>query len=191
MSAARPRLLVTLGSTRPGRVGAPVAEWFAARVEEHGRFDLRVADLAELDLPFLDEPNHPRLRQYTNPHTIQWSEQVEWADAVVVVSPEYNYGTSPVLKNSFDYLHEEWAYKAMGIVSYGGVSAGTRAGLELRLVASALRMFVVPEAVTIPFVKGFLRDGRIEANEIMEGAVTAMLDELATVSEALAPLRSA
>jgi NAD(P)H-dependent FMN reductase len=190
MGASPLRLLVIVGSTRPGRVGMPVATWFAECVEAQGGFDTVTVDLAKLDLPFLDEPNHPRLQQYVNQHTIAWSRRVEWADAVVVITPEYNYGTSAVLKNAFDFLHEEWAYKPLGVVSYGGVSAGTRAGLELRLVAAALRMFVVPEGVTIPFVKQFLIDGEIDANQVMVDAATTMLREVTKVARALAPLRA-
>ena len=55
------RLLIVIASTRPGRVGRAVGDWFADVARAHGGFDVEVADLAELDLPFLDEPKHPRL----------------------------------------------------------------------------------------------------------------------------------
>ena len=71
-----PRLLVIICSTRPGRIGKPVGDWFAAAAREDGTFDVTVADLAELNLPFMDEPNHPRLRQYTKDHTKAWSATV-------------------------------------------------------------------------------------------------------------------
>lgn len=58
-STARPTLMTLIASTRPGRVGPSVAEWFRERAEEHGGFDVEVVDLAELNLPFMDEPNHP------------------------------------------------------------------------------------------------------------------------------------
>jgi len=64
-----PTLIVIIGSTRPGRAGLPIAEWFIARARAFGAFDVQVADLAALDLPLLDEPNHPRLRQYLHQHT--------------------------------------------------------------------------------------------------------------------------
>jgi hypothetical protein len=51
-------------------------------------------------------------------------------------------------------------------------------------------MFMVPEAVNIPFVRNFLgEDGQIHPNETMTGAATAMLDELGKVAAALKPLR--
>jgi len=50
------------------------------------------------------------------------------------VTPEYNHGTSGVLKNAIDYLYAEWNNKAVGFVSYGG-AGGARASEHLRLVA--------------------------------------------------------
>src|ERR1700746_3659229 len=100
-------LMIVIASTRPGRVGLRVARWFEPVAREHGGFDIVVADLAEWDLPFLDEPNHPRLREYTRRHTFRWSEAVDAADAFVFVMPEYNYGINAPLKNAIDYLHQE------------------------------------------------------------------------------------
>jgi NAD(P)H-dependent FMN reductase len=37
-------------------------------------------------------PNHPRLRQYTSQHTQEWSARIGRADAIVFVTPDYNYG---------------------------------------------------------------------------------------------------
>jgi len=151
-----------------------------------------VVDLAELGLPFMDEPNHPRLRRYEHDHTRTWSARIEAADAFVVVTPEYNYGMPAILKNALDYLHHEWAYKPVAFVSYGGVSAGTRSVQMAKQVVSTLRMFPLPEAVAIPFVQQFLDDeSRLVPNEVMEGAAKAVLDELVRVEQALRPLRQA
>jgi NAD(P)H-dependent FMN reductase len=185
-----PLLTIIIGSTRPGRAGLPIAGWFADRARSHGGFDVNLADLAELDLPLFDEPNHPRLRQYTHKHTKDWSAIVEATDAFVFVTPEYNYGYPAALKNAIDYLQQEWRDKPVGFVSYGGVSAGTRAVQQLKQVVTTLRMVPVVEAVSIPFHPQFIgEDGRVQANEIMEFAADAMLDELVRVEGALRPLR--
>ena len=185
-----PKLLTIIASTRPGRVGLPVANWFQDRAEVHGGFELDLADLYELDLPLLDEPNHPRLRTYTKAHTEAWSATVDAADAVVIVTAEYNYGYPAALKNAIDYLHHEWRCKPVGFVSYGGVAAGTRAVQQLKQVVGALQLFPVATAVNIPFVTQFLGDDRaIRANDVMIQAAGAMLDELLVVEAALNPLR--
>jgi NAD(P)H-dependent FMN reductase len=187
-----PRLAVIVASNRPGRVAEPVAEWFTEVAKQHGGFEVDVLDLAEIGLPFLDEPNHPRLRQYQHDHTKAWSARVEAADAFVIVTPEYNYGMPAILKNALDYLHHEWAYKPVAFVSYGGVSAGTRAVQMAKQVVTTLRMFPIPEAVSIPFVFQLLDDEqRLVPNEVMSGAAKAVLDELVAVEKALRPLRQA
>jgi NAD(P)H-dependent FMN reductase len=186
-----PRLLIIIGSVRPGRVGLPVANWFEGQARAHGQFELEVVDLAELDLPLLDEPKHPRLREYAKPHTHAWSAIVEAADAIAMVTAEYNYGYPPALKNAIDYLHHEWRYKPVGFVSYGGVAAGTRAVQQLKQVVTALGMVPTMASVNIPFVAQFLEDGEIAANDVMTQAAADMLDELARLQDALRPLRAA
>jgi NAD(P)H-dependent FMN reductase len=185
-----PKLMIVIASTRPGRVGLPVARWFTERANEHGAFDVQVVDLAELELPFLDEPHHPRLRRYTKDHTHEWSEMVDGADAFVFVTSEYNHGYPASLKNAIDYLNHEWKDKPVGFVSYGGVSAGTRAVQQLKQVVTAIKLYPVTEAVNIPFVTQFVdADGVVQANEVMEQAAAAMLDELLLVEGTLRGLR--
>ncbi|HEX8994457.1 MAG TPA: NAD(P)H-dependent oxidoreductase [Ktedonobacterales bacterium] len=187
---SKPRLMIIIASTRPGRVGAPVARWFRERAEAHGAFDIDVVDLATLNLPFMDEPKHPRLRQYVHQHTKDWSARVDAADAFVFVMPEYNFAFTAPLKNAIDYLHTEWQYKPVGLVSYGGVSAGTRAAQMIKQVVTTLKMMPMPEAVSIPFVAQFLNgEGEIEPNEVMQTSATALLDELTRWTDALRPIR--
>ena len=186
-----PKLLTIIASTRPGRIGLPVAEWFSDRVSEHGGFTHELVDLAALNLPLLDEPHHPRLRKYTQQHTQAWSATVESADAVVLVCAEYNYGYTPAIKNALDYLHHEWRHKAVGFVSYGGVAAGTRAVQQLKQVVTALGMMPTQAAVNIPFVQQFRTEqGTIEGNDVMTDAAGQMLDELILLDGALSTLRS-
>ena len=185
-----PTLTVIIGSTRPGRAGLPIAQWFVGAAKEHGGFEVQVVDLAQLDLPMLDEPDHPRLRRYRHDHTKEWSQIVDSSDAFVLVTAEYNYGYPAPVKNALDYLSQEWQYKPIGFVSYGGVAAGTRAVQQLKQVVSALKLYAVNEAVNIPFHSQFLEDGVVRPNETMDQAAVAMLDELGRVEAALRPLRS-
>jgi NAD(P)H-dependent FMN reductase len=187
-----PKLHVILASTRPGRAGEPIADWFVERAVAHGTFDVELVDLAEVALPFMDEPNHPRLRRYTHEHTKAWSARVDSADAFVFVTPEYNYGLTAPLKNAIDYLHFEWQHKPVGFVSYGGVAAGTRAVQMLKQVVTTLKMVPLFEAVNIPFHTQFIdEEGALSANETMVKAAAAMLDELVLTEAMLAPRRAA
>ena len=183
-----PTLTIVIGSTRPGRVGPKFAAWFRSRAIDHGGFDIELVDLAQLNLPFFDEPSHPRLRQYVHQHTISWSRIVERSDAFVFVTPEYNFGYSAALKNAIDYLSQEWADKAVGFVSYGGVAGGTRAVQQLKQVVTALKMIPVAESVNLPFFGQFIDEsGTVRPNDVMTRSADAMLDELARITALIRP----
>lgn len=188
-----PVLQVIVGSTRPGRAGLPVARWVLKRAEKHGGFAVELLDLAEIGLPILDEPHHPRLRRYLHQHTKSWSATVDRADAFVFVVPEYNHGVNAATKNAIDYLMHEWAHKPVGLVSYGGVAGGTRAVQALKPTLSVLRMVPLTESVIIPFVANFLvgegEDRGFKPSTEIEDGATAMLDELARTAPVFARLR--
>lgn len=186
-----PRLGVIVASTRPGRAGLPIAKWFVERAKRHGGFDVELLDLEVFALPLLDEPNHPRLKRYEKAHTIAWSEKVDAMDAFVVVTPEYNYSAPPALVNALDYLFHEWAYKAVGFVSYGGISGGLRSVQTAKLIVSTLKMMPIPEGVPIPMFSKLMADGAFTGDASHEQSSVAMLDELVKWTNALATLRPA
>lgn len=183
-------LLIIIASTRPGRVGLPVGEWITGLAEAHGGFNVRVADLATINLPFMNEPVHPVKKQYMFDHTKAWSETVETADAFIFVMPEYNHSMTAPLKNAIDYLSQEWGYKPVGFVSYGGVSGGLRAVQQVKQTVAALKMTAVSEAVTIPSVASFVHDGLFAPEERLASAANTMLGQLRRWAIALKPLRN-
>jgi NAD(P)H-dependent FMN reductase len=184
-----PSLHVVICSTRPGRIGPLVADWILGYAQTHGAFEPTLVDLAAFKLPLLDEPNHPRMRQYQQAHTKAWSRSVSAADAFVFVTPEYNYGPPPALLNALDFLYLEWNYKPAGFVSYGGVSGGMRASARAGMTVSTLKMMPIPDSVALPNVFGQLKDGKFIANDLNIAGARAMLDELCKWEEALRDLR--
>jgi NAD(P)H-dependent FMN reductase len=185
------RLEIIIASTRPGRLGLPVANWVEDAANKYAKFDVNVADLAEINLPFLDEPNHPRFQQYTKQHTKDWAKRIDAADAYLIVTPEYNYSGPAALINALDYLSHEWSYKPVGFVSYGGISAGTRSVQHIKSVVTTLKLVPVVEAVNIPFVtKSIADDGTFMANESNEKAAIIMFDELYKWAVGLKEMRS-
>jgi len=183
------KLHVVIASTRPGRLGAQVGQWFAGLAETHGSFDMRIVDLAEVDLPFLDEPAQASTGTYVHEHTRAWSALVNEADAFTFVMPEYNAGINAPLKNALDFLYNEWAYKPVGFVSYGGVAAGTRAVQMAKQVVATLQMYPLKAAVAIPTRQYIDADGVLRADAALHAAATSLLDELARVATALEQLR--
>ncbi|KAF0807290.1 NADPH-dependent FMN reductase [Alcanivorax xiamenensis] len=184
------RLDVVIASTRPGRVGKAVADWFYPVAREHGAFDARLVDLAEMNLPLLDEPNHPRMQKYQHDHTRRWAETVNAADAFVFVVPEYNFGPTPALTNALNYLYLEWNYKTAGFVSYGGASGGLRSVQATKPLLTTLKIMPLVEQVMVPMVNQHLKDGVFESNDHHRDSAQAMLDELERWAGALKPLRA-
>lgn len=186
-----PRLQIIVVSTRPGRKGPVVAQWFEQQARAHGAFDIEVVDLADVALPMFDEPEHPRLRNYQHAHTRAWSELVSRGDAYVFVSPEYNYSTPPSLLNALDYLVHEWAYKPAGLVTYGGISGGLRAAQATRLAVSSFKIVPILEAVAIPmFATRIDASGQFASDDKLDASASAMLTELARWESALRVLRA-
>ena len=183
-------LHVVVASTRPARLGAAIAEWATDVATRHGGFNVEKIDLAEFDLPLLDEPHHPRTGKYTKEHTWKWSAKVDEADAFVFVTPEYNHGPPATLINALSYLHREWQYKPVGFVSYGGVSAGVRAVAIIKQIATALKMVPVTEAVSIPFVFQLMAGDEFQPGAGLVEAATAMLDEVCRWTDVLSALRA-
>ena len=185
-----PKLSVVLTSTREGRAGGAVAQWFFEKAKAHGHFEVELIDLKEVNLPAMSEPNHPMRRQYQHDHTKAWSARVAGSDAFVFVTPEYNYGMPPALLNALDYLYFEWNYKTAGFVSYGGVSAGTRSVQHAKGVLPALKLVPIPEGVAIPFFTKLIDgQGKFDPGDTQDKGVKTMLDELGKWTGALAGLR--
>ncbi len=184
------KVMIVVGSVRPGRIGLPIAEWVRGVVSADDRFDIDWADLKELALPFMDEPQHPKLREYTQQHTLEWSARVAGADAFIFVSPEYNFSYAPSLKNALDYLHHEWWRKPLGHVSYGGISGGTRGVTALRPVEVCVGLVPTGANVEIPWAAKQIDDGGVFVPlESQERVLAALLDELVTLDGALRTLR--
>ena len=178
------RLLVLVASVRETRVGRAVGDWVVAAAGAHaphpdaGALDIDLVDLRELQLPLHDEPHHPKLGRYVGEPAKRWSARVASADAVIFVSPEYNHSFSAPLKNAIDYLHAEWADKPVGIVSYGGLSGGTRAVVALQPVMVNLGMRCLSTNVEIAWVSEHMADGVFAATERHDRALSALLGDL-------------
>jgi NAD(P)H-dependent FMN reductase len=183
-----PRIGIILGSTRPNRNGEQVARWVYDVATQRGGGEFELVDLRDYPLPHLDEPLPPSLGQYQHEHTKQWAATIASFDGFVIVTPEYNHGTSGVLKNAIDYLYAEWNNKAVGFVSYGSVG-GARAVEHLRLVAGELQMADVRQQVALSLITEFENYSVFKPGDYNLAALNTLLDQVIAWSAALAPLR--
>ncbi len=159
---------VIAGSTREGRFSDKAAAWIAAEIKRQKGVVVEVLDLRDYDMPFFNEPMSPSFKQgpYKNEAVARFTKKIEEGDAFVMVTPEYNHGTSGVLKNALDWVYPEWNNKPVAFVSYGGVG-GARAVEQLRLVAIELQMAPIRNAVHIPGEQYFqVLFGKMDAKEL-------------------------
>ena len=183
------RVAIIVGSTRPGRKGLAVARWVYDIAARRGDASFEVVDIADFDLPLLDEPLPPVMGQYSKPHTKAWAAKIATFDAFVFVTPEYNHSTSGALKNAIDFLFREWNDKAAGFVGYGG-AGGTRAVEQLRLVMGEVKVADVRAQVALSMYNDFEGFATFKPRPQQESAVTAMLDDLVAWGQALQAVRA-
>src|ERR1700737_4070262 len=145
---------IIIGSTRPGRHADSVARWIYHLAAQREDAEFEIVDLADHELPHLDEPIPPSLGQYAHDHTKRWAAKIGSLDGFVFVTPEYNHSTSGVLRNAIDYRYSEWTNKAAGFVSYGSVG-GTRAVEHLRLIMGELQVADVRQQVALNVFSDF------------------------------------
>lgn len=184
------RTKLIIASTRPGRKGPAVAAWIYEVAKAQPGLDVDILDLGLINLPLLDEPNHPRLQQYQHQHTKDWSASIASAEAFIIVMPEYNFGFNAALKNALDFVFHEWQNKPVALVSYGGVSGGLRAVQLLKPVLQALSLVAIPEAVSIPMFTQYIDDkGVFTPNEQLTKSAQGMMKGLVKWGEVMRGLR--
>jgi NAD(P)H-dependent FMN reductase len=184
------RIAVILGSTRPGRKGDQVAKWVIEQAKKRDDASYELLDLADFDLPHLDEEIPPSMAQYAHDHTKAWSEAISGFDGYVLVTPEYNRSPSGALKNALDFLYQEWNNKAVGFVSYGAQASGLRAVEHLRQIVGELQMADVRAAVGVSLITDFEGFTTLKPIPHHEAPLNTMLDQLVSWSGALRGVRT-
>lgn len=181
------KLLVVLASTRKGRSGKKVSDWFKAQVEKDGRFEADVVDLKDLALSYELSDISPASIQdsiYQDEKTTEWAKHVNAADAVVFVMPEYNHGYPASLKNAVDQLFHEWNGKPAGFVGYGSAGATYAIG-AFGLVAAWVHLDIVNAHVGIPEVwAAFNEQGELANTSYHEYEAKTLIDSLVGKIEA-------
>jgi chromate reductase len=146
------------------------------RRESHNRAALRAAALlvppdATLDIFELDGiPSFNQDEEQSPPaKVVELKRRIREADAVLIVTPEYNYSVPGVLKNAIDwasrpYGDSAWSEKPAAIK---GASVGTigtaRAQYHLRQIMVFLNMFPInqPEVMIGNAATRFDKDGNL------------------------------
>ena len=110
---------VILGTTRKGRMSEHAARFIAAQISQREGITTELIDISEMPLPIDDAGEGIKDPAF--------SDKMTMADALVIVTPEYNHSFPGLLKHVLDSCLKEYIHKAAGIV---GVSAGPFGGVR-------------------------------------------------------------
>lgn len=184
------KIAIITGSTRPGRINRGVAEWVLAQAQQRGDADYELVDIADFNLPLLDEGMPAAYAQYAQEHTKAWAAKIAEFDGFVFVTGEYNHSVIPALANALSYLNVEWANKAAGIVGYGS-AFGVRAIEHLRGILSELQIAHVQKTGMFSLFTDFENFQTFKPTELQAQSVAPMLDQLIVWTKALEGVRAA
>jgi NAD(P)H-dependent FMN reductase len=187
------RLAVIVASVRDGRFGPTVARWFTEQAQRHGRFEVDVIDLADFTLPLALPATSPLIEPNpTRPDgMVDLTRRLGLADAMVIVTPEFNRSYPAALKTAIDWHFTQWENKTIGFVGYGGNSGGLLAIEHLRQVFCELNAHTVRDYVYFPrYYELFDAEGSLSDPAVPEAAAVTMLDKLHWWASALSAARA-
>lgn len=109
-------LLVVLGTRRENSRSEPIAEYITKKAQEHPVFNAKLFNPKDMTIAKDAERDE------------SYSKQLEEADALLLVVPEYNHGYPGTLKMLIDsesksYLHKPVALAGVSSGPFGGVRA--------------------------------------------------------------------
>ncbi|WP_104044456.1 NADPH-dependent FMN reductase [Arthrobacter sp. ZGTC412] len=183
------RIAIITGSTRPGRINHQVAQWVLDQTADRTDAEFEIVDIADFNLPILDEAYPAAYQNYQNDHTKAFSAKIAEFDGYIFVVAEYNHSISGALKNALDYLNVEFNNKAAGFVSYGS-KGGARAVEHLRGIASELQLAHVRNQVMFSIFSDVENFNTFKPTEQSAAALAPMLDQLILWTRAMEFARS-
>ncbi len=171
----KPRIALLVGSLSRDSINRRLASALIRLGAD--RFDIRESDLAGL-------PLYNRDMDRALPPSVQaFKREIESAEGVLIVSPEYNRSVPSALKNAIDwasrpYAANSWRGKPTAIAGLASGSLGTApAQQHLRNILSHLDVHVLPQ----PEVCMAMRDGLFDAaDKIADPATRQFLDGFLT-----------
>lgn len=172
------KILIVLSSVRENRIADKILENVQAELKNYPDFEATIADFKELPLPLFDSPHTPADENFeaTDPNVVAWTKQVAEADAVLLLTAEYNHSYTAILKNAIDWIYEEWNDKPVAFIGYGWVG-GARAINHLHGVFEFLKPRLLSPEANLRFTKDIDLDGA-PLNDDASTAIKGVLDAL-------------
>ncbi len=172
-------IYIIVGSVRESRTAIKVANWVQQAISELTLNNLQteIVDLKEWDLPLFAGAHPPATGIYDQPKQQAWADKIAQAQAFILISPEYNHGYSPALKNALDYIGKEWQGKPAAFIGYGSTN-GSRSISQIRQVTSSLGLVDPNAVIEIRDIFKRNKDEKFEANEFEVKGLAALVAKL-------------
>jgi len=178
-------ILIISGSVRSGRKSHDVAIELQRRFIGHSLIDTHVLDLAAYNLPVLEEKYLAENGDMPS-GLAEIQQQLDRADAMVFLSPEYHGSYSGALKNAVDYFWKEFQRKPIGVVAaasgkFGGINAST----DMQQLILSLGAFPMPYKLLIPMVQNAFDENGKVMDELLSKNFDRFVNEYAWFAEAI------
>ena len=166
MNSRRLSIPVILGTTRKGRMSAHAAHFMVGQIEKRDNVQTELIDISKLPMP-IDNAGE----DIKDP---AFAEKMAMADALVIVTPEYNHSFPGLLKHILDSCLKEYIHKAAGIV---GVSAGPFGGV--RVIQDLIPVIRELGLVNIFWDVNFGNVSKVfdESGKLLDGAFVSRADK--------------
>jgi NAD(P)H-dependent FMN reductase len=146
-------------SVRTGRKSHRVALYFKRYLEENEFAWVEILDLNTYDFPIFKE--RLRFQKSPLPAALEFAGKIKSADGIIIVTPEYNGGYPPSIKNAIDLLYDEWYHKPVAISTVSnGSFGGTQVLISLQFTLWKMKAWTIPAMFPVPDVEeSFDSDG--------------------------------
>ncbi|KAG9039253.1 hypothetical protein FRB95_011838 [Tulasnella sp. JGI-2019a] len=188
--ASHKSIALITGSTRSPRVGPDVSAFVQSVLAPKlvgSPYTLAPVDLASWNLPLFNENIMPAQLSVENPTpgythqlTRDWSTEIRKHDAIIFVTPQYNWGIPAALKNAIDFLYHEWSGKPAIVVTYGG-RGGDKVRDQLIQVLKSVKMNPVSVAPGLALgrnVAAAVTEGKMVPGQAEEWAKNGATDQI-------------
>jgi NAD(P)H-dependent FMN reductase len=190
------KVLIIIGSTRPGRTTDRLAKWVQDEAASTEGIESEMVDLNDYPLPLMNEPKSPRYNpeRKLTPDIQKWIDKINEGDAYIFVTPEYNHSVPGVLKNAIDYITWEMVKKPATVASHGTVG-GARATMHLKEILSESRAAIIPSQIALSQMSEKIDENGKLAEDYQnqtygpQNSLKSTLEELKWYGDALAAAR--
>ena len=172
------RVIIVTGSARPTTISKKVLPLVEGGLGKHEGVEVEIVDVASLELPFFNAPVPPSAETFapTDEHVLAWTKKVADADAVIMLTPEYNGNVTAIQKNAVDWIYAEWADKPVALIGYGWYDPSRSQAAWKVSFGTVLKARLVEPFAQLQFMKDITLEGDVVDQAAVDSKLNATID---------------